>query len=118
MNQKTWFINQMIDMLCSGDVDAFVQLFIPSAELILPNAYCVGRDAIRTAVVGMYEVYDNITIELERVLVQDDVVFVQWRWSDRNRLTGQRNETATAIVLEFHGTRIKCWREYHAPVLQ
>ena len=112
------FVNQMTDMLHAEDIEGFINLFRPNAELILPNAYCVGRDAIRHAVTGMYQTYEQISIDVERVLAQGSVALVQWRWSDRKRLTGHKNETETALVLEFEGQKIKRWREYHSPVLK
>ena len=118
LNQPTLFIQGVIDILCTEDVESFVELFSSDAELIMPNALCVGNEAIRTAVTGMYQTYIEISIELEHVFAQDNILWVQWRWSDRKRISGQTNQMDTAIVIEMDGERIKRWREYHAPVLQ
>ena len=111
------YVQQIVEMILLAKVDAFLDLFSPSAEMILPNAYCVGKDASRNALKGMYNTYDSISIHLIRVLAGDDIALVEWRWSDRNRLTGENHRMDTALILEFEGGLIRRWREYHSPVL-
>jgi len=107
----------MIDSLLNENVDSFVSQFMPNAEMILPNAHVTGTDSIAKAVQGLYRSYEDISIELERVLIQDNLGVVQWHWCDRNRSTGERHETDSAIFLVFEGPKILQWREYHAPAL-
>jgi uncharacterized protein (TIGR02246 family) len=119
MDQTTCsqFVRGVVESLLAEDLDAFISLFTADAILNLPNACCVGLDSIREAVQGLYQTYDNISIDLERVIAMDDVALVQWQWRDRNRFTGDVHETESAIVLEFAGAQIKRWREYHAPAM-
>jgi uncharacterized protein (TIGR02246 family) len=120
MDQATGsqLVRGAIEALLAEDLDAFISLFTSDATLNLPNARCVGLDSIREAVQGLYQTYENISIDLERVITMDDVVLVQWQWRDRNRFTGAVHETNSAIVLEFEGAQIKQWREYHARAMQ
>ena len=111
------YVQQMVEMILLAKVDVFLDLFSPSAEMILPNAYCVGKDAIRNALEGMYDTYDSISIHVTRVIYRDDVALLEWRWGDRNRLTGKSHHMDTALILEFEGGLIRRWREYHSPVL-
>ena len=111
------YVQQMVEMILLAKVDTFLDLFSPGAEMVLPNAYCVGKDAIRTALGGMYNTYDSISIKVTRVVSGGNVVWIEWRWSDRNRLTGNSHLMDTALILEFENDRIRRWREYHSPVL-
>ena len=111
------YVRQMVEIILLAKIDEFIDLFSPNAEMILPNAYCVGKDAIRNALSGMYETYDSIKIDVVRILFRDDVALVEWRWGDRNRLTGNVHQTDTALILEFEAGKIRRWREYHSKAL-
>lgn len=107
-------VANLIDCLQQGDVTGFCCAFTQDAELILPDAYCIGQDAICNAVTLMHENYTRIEITLRRVVQQDNLAFVEWHWQDLNKITGEPSQADTMIVLEFQGDKIQRWREYRS----
>ncbi len=107
---------QLKKALQCGHVEAFCSHFCEDAELIIPNASCLGRDAIRNAVIYLNQKTEHLQITLNRVTYTQNLAFIEWRWRDQNRETGMTQETETMIVLEFANDKIQRWREYQAPV--
>ena len=96
----------------SGDADAFAALFTLEGELIVPGQRWVGPEQIKRAVSDFSSAVSNVQIHVHRIIVDGNQAVVVWHWQERDRATEQLSQAEDAIVIDFQGDRISCWREY------
>lgn len=105
-------IDQAKESWVRGDAAAFAALFTDQGELIVPGDRWSGPAAIRQIAADFAANSTNVTIKIQRVLIEGNQALVEWHWEDTERSTGKRNRADDAIVIDFTGDRINRWREY------
>ncbi len=93
------------------DADAFASLFTQAGEFLVPGNRWVGQEAIRQVAADFATSSSHVTIEMRRIIVENNQAVVEWHWEDTDA-SGRRNRADDAIVVDFVGDRISRWREY------
>lgn len=101
--QRAWLMS---------DAEAFVQLFDEIGEFIVPGNRWIGQEDIRLAFQDYCAAYEVVEIQVLQVIREGERAVVEWRWSDRERATGNTSQVEDAIIIEMLGGRITRWREY------
>lgn len=96
----------------TGDGDAFAALFTDQGEFIAPGHRWVGYSQIQQVVVEYATAYDEVAIEIRRIIQDGDQVVIEWSWQDREKSTGKRSQAEDAIVVDLEQGLIRRWREY------
>jgi uncharacterized protein (TIGR02246 family) len=105
-------IIQAKDAWIARDADALAQLFTPDAQLIVPGQRWQGQTKIREEIAKFGQFYTNVTITIQRTIVDGNCAAVEWHYEDTEKATGQRNQSDDAIVIEVKNGLISYWREY------
>ncbi|HEY9737033.1 MAG TPA: nuclear transport factor 2 family protein [Trichocoleus sp.] len=95
-----------------SDAEGFVGLFDEIGEFIVPGNRWIGQEDIRLAFQEYSAAYEVIEIQVLQVIREGERAVVEWRWSDRERATGNTSQVEDAIIIEMLGGRITRWREY------
>ena len=94
------------------NADEFVDLFTTDGEFVTPGNRCVGPAEIRQTFTDYAAAYDEVQIDIHRVIQEGDRVFIEWDWLDREKSTGKRVHAEDAIAIDLEGQKIRRWREY------
>jgi uncharacterized protein (TIGR02246 family) len=100
------------DAWVARDADALAQLFTPDAQLIVPGQRWQGQTKIREEIAKFGQCYTDVTITIQRTIVDGNRAAVEWHYEDTEKATGQRNQSDDAIVIEVNNGLISYWREY------
>ncbi|MBD0335527.1 MAG: nuclear transport factor 2 family protein [Cyanobacteria bacterium Co-bin13] len=101
--QRAWLMS---------DAAGFAGLFDEIGEFMVPGSRWIGQEDIRLAFQEYSDAYEVLQIEVLQVIHSGDRAAVEWRWTDRERATGNTSEAEDAIFIEMLGGRITRWREY------
>jgi uncharacterized protein (TIGR02246 family) len=96
----------------AGDAVGFAGLFDEIGEFRVPGCRWIGQEDIRLAFQEYSDAYEVLQIEVLQVLQDGDRAAVEWRWTDRDRATGNTSQVDDAILIERLGGRITRWREF------
>jgi uncharacterized protein (TIGR02246 family) len=94
------------------DADALAELFTEDGTLIVPGQRWQGQTRIRSQIAKFARDYTDVSITIERIIIDGDRAAVEWHYEDTEKATGKRNRSDDAIVLEVQNGRISYWREY------
>jgi uncharacterized protein (TIGR02246 family) len=94
------------------DADALAELFTEDGTLIVPGQRWQGQTRIRSEIAKFARDYTDVSITIERIIIDGDRAAVEWHYEDTEKATGKRNRSDDAIVLEVQNGRISYWREY------
>jgi uncharacterized protein (TIGR02246 family) len=94
------------------DADALAQLFLPDGELIVPGQRWQGQARIREGISNFSQHYMDVSITIQRIILDGNQAAVEWHYEDTEKATGQRNRVDDVIVIEIKDGRISYWREY------
>lgn len=94
------------------DADALAQLFTEDGTLIVPGQRWQGRDRIRSEIAKFARDYTDVSITIHRIIIDRNLAAVEWHYEDTQKVTGKRNRSDDAIVIEVENGRISYWREY------
>ncbi|WP_309738117.1 MULTISPECIES: nuclear transport factor 2 family protein [unclassified Chamaesiphon] len=100
------------DAWVARDADALAQLFTPDAQLIVPGQRWQGQAKIREEIAKFGQYYTDVTITIQRTIVDGNRAAVEWHYEDTEKATGQRSYSDDAIVIEVRNGLISYWREY------
>lgn len=96
----------------TGNADVLATLFTANAEFLVPGNRWVGRAAIRQLAADFAANSSNVTVDIQRILVEGNHASVEWHWEDTDNASGQRNRADDVIVIDFVNGKISRWREY------
>ncbi len=96
----------------TGNADAFAALFAPDGEFVVPGKVHRGQAAICEVTANFAARYSNVSIDIQRIIIDGDQAVVEWHWADTKNATGVRSTADDAIVVDFKDGRIVRWREY------
>lgn len=99
----------------AGDGAAAAADFSPDGVLVSPGGAWHGRDGVRAAVVAFQAAAEVVRVDVRRVLVDGDLVAVEWVWTERRRADGAVATMEDAIVVQLRDGRVALWREYFDP---
>ena len=105
-------IEKARDAWVARDANALAQLFTPDGELIVPGQRWLGQAKIRKEVSLFAQRYNDVKINIRRIIVEDNQAVVEWYYEDTEKATGFRNKADDVIVVDFKDGRISRWREY------
>lgn len=105
-------IEQAKDAWVACDADALAQLFTLDGELIVPGQRWQGQERIREEISKFARQYTDVSIAIQRILVDGNQAAVEWHYEDTEKATGKRSQSDDAIVIEVQNGRISYWREY------
>jgi uncharacterized protein (TIGR02246 family) len=105
-------IEQAKDAWVACDADALAQLFTLDGELIVPGQRWQGQGEIREEISKFAQQYTNVSITIQRILIDGNQAAVEWHYEDTEKATGKRSQSDDAIVIEVQNGRISYWREY------
>lgn len=105
-------IEKARDAWIAQDADALTQLFTPDGELIVPGQIWLGQGRIREEVTRFAQQYQDVKIEIRRIIIEDNQAAVEWYYEDTEKSTGRRNKADDVIIVDFKDGRISRWREY------
>jgi uncharacterized protein (TIGR02246 family) len=94
------------------DADALAELFTEDGTVIVPGQRWQGQTRIRSQIAKFARDYTDVSITIERIIIDGDRAAVEWHYEDTEKATGKRNRSDDAIVLEVQNGRISYWREY------
>ncbi|ARV57720.1 DUF4440 domain-containing protein [Nostocales cyanobacterium HT-58-2] len=94
------------------DADALIQLFTLDGELIVPGKRWQGREKIREEVTQFAQQSSDVTIEIQRIIIEGNQTVVEWYYEDTEKASGHRNKADDVIVVDFKEGQIIRWREY------
>lgn len=97
------------------DADALAELFTEDGALIVPGQRWQGQARIRSEIAKFARDYTDVSITIDRIIIDGDRAAVEWHYEDTQKATGKRNQSDDAIVLEVQNGRISYWREYFDP---
>jgi uncharacterized protein (TIGR02246 family) len=95
-----------------GNAYQFASLFLPEGEFIVPGDRWVGRERIHQAVLDYASAYSEVKIDIRRIVIDGNYVFVEWHWEDKENATGKVSKADDAIAVDFQDGLISRWREY------
>ncbi|MGD1857669.1 MAG: nuclear transport factor 2 family protein [Leptolyngbyaceae cyanobacterium] len=95
-----------------GDAHSFAILFVEDGEFIAPGHRWVGHSQIFQAVMDYAAAYDEVSIEIHRIIQDRERFVVEWSWRDREKATGKCTYAEDAIVVDLKQGKIQRWREY------
>lgn len=95
-----------------GDAKAFATLFAPDGEFIVPGQRWAGLAAIEHVAAEFAQSHSQVSINVQRIIVDGQQAVIEWRWEDTENKTGKRTQADDAIVVDFANGKIKRWREY------
>jgi uncharacterized protein (TIGR02246 family) len=101
------------DACMTQNAQTFASLFRNDAEMILPGHRLTGKAQIQEATTAYLSRYDDIKIEIQRILVEGDRAVVEWTWESLKQ--GNRDYAENAIIIDFKAGLIQRWREYTDP---
>ncbi|MBD2258510.1 nuclear transport factor 2 family protein [Pseudanabaena sp. FACHB-2040] len=101
--QRAWLMS---------DAEGFAGLFDEIGEFMVPGGRWIGQEDIQLAFQEYSDAYEVLQIEVLQILKEGNRAAVEWRWTDRERATGNTSEAEDAIFIEMLGGRITRWREY------
>lgn len=104
-------IHKAADAWRKGNADAFVCLFLPEGEFIMPDNCYQGTTKIREATADFMKAYEA-EIEIKRIIIDGNQAAVEWHWQQTEKTTGKTSQSDDAIVVDFQLNRIRRWREY------
>lgn len=96
----------------TANANSFASLFADQGEFIAPGKRWVGRDQISQAVEEYAAAYDEVSINIRRIIQEGNQIVIEWDWQDREKATGKRNQAEDAIVVDLEQGRVRRWREY------
>lgn len=96
----------------AGKADEFANLFTSQGEFIVPGQRWVGRSEIRQAIADFSASAEDVTIVIQRILIDGETAVVEWDWADTEKASQRRNRANDAIVVDFQDGLISRWREY------
>ena len=96
----------------TGNGNAFAALFTDQGEFIAPGNRWVGHRQIYQAVVDYAAAYDEVSINIRRIIQENEQILIEWDWQEREKVTGRRSQAEDAIVVDLEQGRIRRWREY------
>lgn len=95
-----------------GNLDAIVADFAHDGVLHSPGGRWQGQEAIRAAAANFLTLYEDVRVEITRVLLQGDEGAVEWTWNETRRSDGLRTSTEDGIIFTLRDGKILRWREY------
>lgn len=96
----------------TGNGNAFAALFTNDGEFIAPGNRWVGYSQIHQAVIDYAAAYDQVDIDIHRIVQDGDQTVIEWSWRDRSKATEKCSHAEDAIVVDLTQGRIQRWREY------
>lgn len=101
------------DSCMNQNAKTFASLFRNDAEMILPGHRLTGKANIQEATTTYLQSYDEIKINIQRILVEGDRAVVEWIWQSYKK--GKSDYAENAIIIDFKAGLIQRWREYTDP---
>ena len=96
----------------SQDVTAIVDDFASDAVFIAAGFRFDGQQEIGKAARDYFEKFHRTSVEIKRIVIDDNKGAVEWDWRDRDRKSNKEGFAEDAIVFELENGKIVYWREY------
>ena len=94
------------------DVMAIANDFAEDAIFIAAGFRFEGKQRIQQAARDYFNQFHDTSVEIKRIIIDDDEGAVEWDWRDRNRKSGQEGFAEDAIIFKLKNEKIVYWREY------
>ena len=96
----------------SQDVAGIVDDFASDAVFIAAGFRFDGREQIAKAARDYFQKFHRTSVEIKRIVIDDNKGAVEWDWRDRDRKSNKEGFAEDAIVFELENGKIVYWREY------
>ena len=119
-NANTEILRQVVEAWNARDIERFVALIHPDAELRTMRAQLEGkayrgRDGARQAAADIDEDWGELRMELEEVQVTEDRAFARIRLTGRGRTSGVDMDVVTGWIFGFREGLVAFARAYSDP---
>ena len=96
----------------SQDVAGIIDDFDRNAVFIAAGFRFDGREQIKKAARDYFQKFHRTSVEVKRIVIDDNKGAVEWDWRDRERKSNKEGFAEDAIIFELENGKIVYWREY------
>ena len=96
----------------SQDVAGIIDDFAINAVFIAAGFKFDGREQIEKAARDYFQKFHRTSVEIKRIVIDDNKGAVEWDWRDRERKSNKEGFAEDAIIFELENGKIVYWREY------
>lgn len=94
------------------DAQAIADDFADDAVFIAAGFKFEDKQQIENAAQDYFRQFNQTSVEIKRIIIDEAQGAVQWDWRDQNRQTGKESYAEDAIIFELKDGKIVYWREY------
>ncbi|MFE4107427.1 nuclear transport factor 2 family protein [Almyronema epifaneia] len=97
----------------TANAEQIVADFAEDCRFVVPGQQLQGRSQVYQSANAFFAAAHQVEITIQRIVVQNNAIAVEWQWQETNRQTGQQKRAEDAIIIELNSQRkIVYWREY------